>query len=179
MTNDEQVWVTDACTLPTVERPLRLAEFDDLFATAVRAVETYLGVADDFHHMWALAMDLAVEVGDLQDESAVLALVDGVNVALPVGLRAHRARHAAIAARRDGAPPEAVEHQYRAAMALYDEWGAVAFTARAQGELGAWLSREGRTMEAIPLLDAARTTLSVAGARRWLDDLDLALVRVG
>ena len=146
---------------------------------AVRAVETYLGVADDFHHMWALAMDLAVEVGDLQDESAVLALVDGVNVALPVGLRAHRARHAAIAARRDGAPPEAVEHQYRAAMALYDEWGAVAFTARAQGELGAWLSREGRTMEAIPLLDAARTTLSMAGARRWLDDLDLALVRVG
>ena len=40
MTNDEQVWVTEACTLPTVERPLRLAAFDDLFATAVRAVET-------------------------------------------------------------------------------------------------------------------------------------------
>lgn len=30
---------TDACTMPTAERPLRLAEFDDLFATAVRAVE--------------------------------------------------------------------------------------------------------------------------------------------
>ena len=29
----------DACTLPTAERPLRLAEFDNLFATAVRAVE--------------------------------------------------------------------------------------------------------------------------------------------
>jgi hypothetical protein len=27
--------VPDACTLPTVERPLRLAEFDDLFATAL------------------------------------------------------------------------------------------------------------------------------------------------
>ena len=27
-------WVeVDACTLPTVERPLRVAEFDDLFAT--------------------------------------------------------------------------------------------------------------------------------------------------
>lgn len=24
-------WVPDACTLPTVERPLRLTEFDDLF----------------------------------------------------------------------------------------------------------------------------------------------------
>ncbi|MEV0131748.1 hypothetical protein AB0H83_25215 [Dactylosporangium sp. NPDC050688] len=31
--------VPDACTLPTVDRPLRLAEFDDLFATAVRQVE--------------------------------------------------------------------------------------------------------------------------------------------
>ena len=31
--------VPDACTLPTAERPLRLAEFDDLFATAVRQVE--------------------------------------------------------------------------------------------------------------------------------------------
>jgi hypothetical protein len=30
---------TDACTLPTAERPLRLAEFDRLFATAVRRVE--------------------------------------------------------------------------------------------------------------------------------------------
>ena len=31
--------IPDACTLPTVDRPLRLAEFDDLFATAVRQVE--------------------------------------------------------------------------------------------------------------------------------------------
>jgi hypothetical protein len=31
--------VPEACTLPTAERPLRLAEFDDLFATAVRGVE--------------------------------------------------------------------------------------------------------------------------------------------
>lgn len=31
--------VPDACTLPTVERPLRLAAFDELFATAVRRVE--------------------------------------------------------------------------------------------------------------------------------------------
>jgi hypothetical protein len=29
----------DACTLPTAERPIRIAEFDDLFATAVTWVE--------------------------------------------------------------------------------------------------------------------------------------------
>ena len=32
--------VPDACTLPTVEQPLRLAEFRDLFASAVRGVES-------------------------------------------------------------------------------------------------------------------------------------------
>ncbi|MCA2212901.1 hypothetical protein [Jidongwangia harbinensis] len=32
--------VPDACTLPTADQPLRLAEFDALFATAVRHVET-------------------------------------------------------------------------------------------------------------------------------------------
>jgi hypothetical protein len=36
-TTDDPAWVPEACTLPTVERPLRLAEFDDLFTTALRA----------------------------------------------------------------------------------------------------------------------------------------------
>jgi len=30
-------WAPDACTLPTSERPLRVAEFDDLFACALRS----------------------------------------------------------------------------------------------------------------------------------------------
>jgi hypothetical protein len=30
-------WAPDACTLPTTERPLRVAEFDDLFSFVVRA----------------------------------------------------------------------------------------------------------------------------------------------
>jgi hypothetical protein len=32
-------WVPESCTLPTVEQPLRVAEFDDLFATAVAPTE--------------------------------------------------------------------------------------------------------------------------------------------
>ena len=33
-------WVpVDACTLPTADQPLRAAEFDDLFAASLRAVE--------------------------------------------------------------------------------------------------------------------------------------------
>ncbi|MFI7213479.1 hypothetical protein [Micromonospora maritima] len=32
-------WVPDACTLPTTQRPLRLAEFDTLFRDALLAVD--------------------------------------------------------------------------------------------------------------------------------------------
>lgn len=32
-------WVPRSCTLPTVDRPLRVGEFDELFAHAVRGVE--------------------------------------------------------------------------------------------------------------------------------------------
>ncbi|MEU7852797.1 hypothetical protein [Nonomuraea sp. NPDC049141] len=41
MTRDiafDQEWVPSACTLPTAEQPLRVAEFDALFADAVQAV---------------------------------------------------------------------------------------------------------------------------------------------
>jgi hypothetical protein len=36
MTTNDEVWVPEACTLPTAERPVRLVEFDDLFTTALR-----------------------------------------------------------------------------------------------------------------------------------------------
>ena len=32
-------WVPESCTLPTVEQPLRVAELNELFATAVRPAE--------------------------------------------------------------------------------------------------------------------------------------------
>jgi hypothetical protein len=34
---EPNTWAPDACTLPTAEQPLRLAEFDALFRTALRA----------------------------------------------------------------------------------------------------------------------------------------------
>ncbi|MGW0804438.1 hypothetical protein [Nonomuraea sp. NPDC002799] len=34
----DQEWVPSACTLPTAEQPLRVAEFDALFAEAVQAL---------------------------------------------------------------------------------------------------------------------------------------------
>jgi hypothetical protein len=46
----------DACTLPTAERPLRIAEFDDLFRTAATAV-TRIG---PYVARWLLTPDPAV-----------------------------------------------------------------------------------------------------------------------
>jgi thioredoxin len=59
----------DACTLPAADRPLRLAEFDDLFATAVRAVDrvepTRLRLAlDPRPEVAARTADLAVRETD-------------------------------------------------------------------------------------------------------------------
>jgi hypothetical protein len=36
---EAMTWVPESCTLPTVEQPLRVAEFDDLFASAVAPAE--------------------------------------------------------------------------------------------------------------------------------------------
>jgi hypothetical protein len=55
--------VPDACTLPTVDRPLRLREFDDLFATAVREVDS---VTPTHARMWlAGVVGLEATVRDL------------------------------------------------------------------------------------------------------------------
>ena len=35
----DETWIPDSCTLPTAERPLRVAEFGSLFASSLRRVE--------------------------------------------------------------------------------------------------------------------------------------------
>ncbi|MFY1688440.1 hypothetical protein [Plantactinospora sp. WMMB782] len=40
----EESWVPRACTLPTAEQPVRLAEFDDLFDSAVLGVRRVDGL---------------------------------------------------------------------------------------------------------------------------------------
>jgi hypothetical protein len=62
-------WVPDACTLPTAQRPLRLAEFDDLFATSVTSSDRLapghlrLTLAGD-DHLAATLRDLADREND-------------------------------------------------------------------------------------------------------------------
>lgn len=58
---------TDACTLPTAERPLRLAEFDVLFASAVRNIERR---GSDVRMHLAGGDGLAEQVRDLTQREA-------------------------------------------------------------------------------------------------------------
>ena len=65
---------TDACTLPTAQRPLRLAEFDDLFTTCLRSVDRLAETSSRLVlHPGAdtdrsgSAQDLAVKVKELAD----------------------------------------------------------------------------------------------------------------
>ncbi|WP_223830576.1 hypothetical protein [Nocardiopsis quinghaiensis] len=37
----EKLWAPQSCALPTTERPLRLAEFDELFTSSARGVEQH------------------------------------------------------------------------------------------------------------------------------------------
>ncbi len=58
------LWAPQACTLPTAQRPLRAAEFDQLFGTDLRRVErtgrTRLRlVLDGARHTESVARDLA------------------------------------------------------------------------------------------------------------------------
>ncbi|MFF5084800.1 hypothetical protein ACFY36_47835 [Actinoplanes sp. NPDC000266] len=55
--------VPDSCTLPTAEQPFRLAEFDELFATAVRGVDE-VGATHARLHLTGPA-GLAAKVRDL------------------------------------------------------------------------------------------------------------------
>ena len=60
-------WVPDACTLPTAERPLRAAEFDDLFATSLRDLQSPTSGARRVRLVLAGDADLPARVQQLAD----------------------------------------------------------------------------------------------------------------
>jgi class 3 adenylate cyclase len=152
---------------------------DEALSMAMTAVEGYGELYDDFLHMWALAAELALTTGDRSAEERLLELVDSATLALPLGLRAHRAHVGALLAVREegrspaGASPDG-ETLLRRAAELYAEWGALPYRAKVLGELGSYLARLGRQDEAEPLLQESREYLTSIGAHAWLEQLHLS-----
>ncbi|WP_147944210.1 hypothetical protein [Microbispora sp. CSR-4] len=114
MTRDiasEWGWAPSACTLPTIGRPLRLAEFDALFAEAVQAVRRpgrellRLELAFSPEHAARAAELTARETGCCSFFTFTLTIADGglaLEVAVPLAqtevLDALQARATASAA---------------------------------------------------------------------------------
>jgi hypothetical protein len=103
----EDDWVPEACTLPTVEHPLRRAEFDDLFAEDILTVtqESPQRVRLELRadpDAAARAAGLAVkETGCCSFFTFELTMTDG-NVALAISTTpAHKSVLAALGARAE------------------------------------------------------------------------------
>jgi class 3 adenylate cyclase/tetratricopeptide (TPR) repeat protein len=148
---------------------------------AVRATELMLGLSglsDDFHHMWPVAMDLALLVGDDRTVSRLLEMVEHAasQWKVPPSVQAHRARFTGLLASRQD--PDLAEQWLGRAVAAFDSWGSPHYRARAQAELGRLLESRGRVDDAAPLLQSAVATLSELRAVAWLAELGLRTTAV-
>jgi hypothetical protein len=74
-------WVPDACTLPTADQPLRLAEVDQLFATCLQQAQRLSAQA--LRLTLAGAVDLESRVRDLADRESACCTFFTFTVAAP------------------------------------------------------------------------------------------------
>jgi class 3 adenylate cyclase/tetratricopeptide (TPR) repeat protein len=145
----------------------------------VDLASTTLNLDDDFPHLWTLAVEWVVEAEDFVAARELLVPVTDV---LPtrwtplVAAQLPRLRGtiealdpASTAAAAD------IEQDLLDGIAALDDFGATPDRARAQATLGVWLTRLGRSADAVPQLAAARATFTELGATAWLRDLDSAL----
>ena len=157
-------------------RAVAASDHDEVTRLAPLVVEHALaaaGLDDDFFLLWPQSVLAALAVDELDLAERLLA---PVTAALPgkrppvVAAQWHRLRGLLAAARGDD--PELAETEMRAGIDALAAFGAAGFHAQAQEELGRWLATQGRAEEAVPLLDAARTTYAEIGATGWLAGLE-------
>jgi hypothetical protein len=139
------------------------------------AQEIY-GISDDFHLVYSLAVEIAVETDDQVLVDRLAEIVDEATTPPRTGLRGHRALLGALDAARHDAPEDA-EELFVTATGCYEEWGSPVHLARGQAAYAVWLRGRGRHEDAGPLLDAARTAYESLGASAWIASLDHALTR--
>jgi tetratricopeptide (TPR) repeat protein len=137
---------------------------------AARIMRDLAGTYDDFMHAFGLAVNLAADLRDREGYAELLGLVD--QVVSPLAVQAFTARLRGLVASHDGSPADEVEAAFRQAIDLFEQWGTASERARAECDLGLWLSGRGRADEADKLLDNARATYEELGATGRLEALD-------
>ena len=139
-----------------------------LSADAFEGIFDFVGLFDDSVHMWPVAVEAALDAGDVGALRRVMAPIDEA----PQGLlgmawKAHRLRFAGLMAIADGAHDQ-VERNLRGSIAAFDEWGSPVYRAKAQADLAVWLDGQGRHDDAAPLKQASLELLQSIGANGWL-----------
>ncbi|HET7351490.1 MAG TPA: adenylate/guanylate cyclase domain-containing protein [Marmoricola sp.] len=137
------------------------------------AVDTMVqlsGLSDDFVHMWPVAVDAAIAAGAREHLDHLLDVFDTSSARhkVPLSLRAHRTRFAALLRRDED--PEAASADLADALAAFTEWGSRPYVARTQVELGALLRSTG-SVEGEALLESGLATLHELGAGSWITEL--------
>jgi tetratricopeptide (TPR) repeat protein len=146
--------------------------------SAIQHALSWSGFGDDFMHLWPPAVKATI-AADLLDQAAEqIRLVEDA----PRGLEApvltahlHHLRGLHAIARGDD---DAVEASLRQAVDGFQIYGSVPLTARAQADLGRWLTDAGRTSDAERLLTLAQSAFEELGADGWLREYDLLSARI-
>jgi tetratricopeptide (TPR) repeat protein len=154
----------------------RLLRAEGRPADALAAAERALAVQDeltitDTSVKTALveATEAALDLGELDKAEALLAVPASLDPGeLTPFLQAHAAR---LGARLDAArgKQERVDERFRAAAALFREFGLVFHLSVTQLEHGEWLVAQARADEAQPLVAEARETFERLQATPWLE----------
>ena len=133
-------------------------------------------LAEDFEILWAPSVELQLQVGDLDTAAELLALADELGRTREFALtRGVVPRLRGLLSLARGEDPEADLREAEAAFAAY---GAPYLLARTRLELAGWLTTQGRSNEASPLLAQARATFVDLGAAPSVAEVD-ALSPVG
>jgi class 3 adenylate cyclase/tetratricopeptide (TPR) repeat protein len=119
-------------------------------------------------------LEAAFALGRLEKVEHLLAKIDALEPGeLAPFLRAHGSRFRARLAAARG-ESKTVERPFKAATRIFREFGILFWLAVTLLEHGEWLTEEGRSTEAEPLLAEAREILERLKATPWLERLDQA-----
>ncbi len=131
------------------------------------------GLTDDYPLQMPRAMWLCLAAGDLAAAETIIGQLENTPKGLDsAGLRAYERTFRGLLGLRKGVEVEAAEAEARLGISNLETYGATPDRALAQEDLGRWLVEQGRSLDAEPLLEAARATFTELGATAWLARLD-------
>jgi len=156
----------------------RFAEAVESAEVALRARDAVAISHEAVKEAYVHGVEAAFDLNDVRKVEELLAIVESLpRGGTPQLLQAHsmrfRARLAALHGEKDG-----VESGFKGAAGLFREMVFPFYLAATLLEHGEWLSREGRSEEARPLLSDAREIFERLEARPWLQRLDGAQDRL-